>query len=103
MRHIFLTACRNESRIVDQFLEEFAATLQGIGILADSVLYVIDDLSVDGSPEQIERACPPLGIDVRVVRAPTNLGNQGAMFLGLQHLEVAPDGGCGSATRHGIA
>ena len=31
------------------------------------------------------------GIDVRVIRAPTNFGNQGAMFFGLRRLDVGPD------------
>src|SRR5689334_18954056 len=90
--YVFLTACRNEEKILPEFLDEFTAMVQKAGIAGRTRLYVVDDLSVDRSVEILERAGHAGGpIDVRVIRAPTNLGNQGAMFFGLRHLEIGPD------------
>ena len=85
---VFLTACRNEERIIAEFLAEFTQAVTDAGIAATSVLYVVDDLSTDGSREVLsrheERTDQP--IRVRMIPAATNLGNQGAMCLGLNQL-----------------
>jgi polyisoprenyl-phosphate glycosyltransferase len=89
MRYVFLTACRNESRILAEFLEEFAAVVSQTGIAADATLYVIDDLSTDDTLQKL-RDYEPDGWRLQILEAPTNFGNQGALFLGLQQVEVGP-------------
>jgi glycosyltransferase involved in cell wall biosynthesis len=86
--YIFLTACRNESLTMPAFLAEFAAMLEEAGIKEQSKLYVVDDLSTDDTVAILRGAT---GTDVNVILAPTNLGNQGAMFYGLRRLQVGPD------------
>jgi glycosyltransferase involved in cell wall biosynthesis len=89
--YVFLTACRNEEKILPDFLAEFTAMVEKAGIAAQTRLYVVDDLSVDRSVEILEDfARAGRRIEVRVIRAPTNLGNQGAMFYGLRQIEVGP-------------
>jgi len=90
--YIFLTAFRNEERILAEFLAEFCETVRKAGITGKTVLYIVDDLSNDRSVAILEEfGRSSAEIEVRVIRAPTNLGNQGAMFFGLRQLEVAPD------------
>lgn len=92
MRFVFLTACRNEAAIIDEFLREFGGMLATANIAAHSVLYVVDDLSADESAALIERRARDLvRAEVHVIRAPTNLGNQGALFFGLSRIEIDPD------------
>ena len=92
MGYVFLTACRNEEAILREFLQEFTEVVRGAGVAADMVLYVVDDLSTDRSIEILEdyRAKPD-GVRVEVIRAPTNFGNQGALFYGLSQIEVRPE------------
>lgn len=90
--YVFLTACRNEERILPEFLLEFVETLRKAGIAEKSRLYVVDDLSTDRSVAILEEfGQSDAGVDVRVIRAPTNFGNQGAMFFGLRRLEIGRD------------
>ncbi len=90
MRYVFLTACRNESRILAEFLEEFAAVVKKTGIAANTVLYVIDDLSTDDTLQKL-RDYEPTDWTLRVIEAPTNFGNQGALFFALQQIDVGAD------------
>lgn len=92
MRYVFLTACRNEERILEEFLTEFRDVVQEAGISNASTLYVIDDLSTDRSVEILERHRGKLGgVSLEVLRAPTNLGNQGALFHALAAVKVGKD------------
>lgn len=91
MKLVFLTAYRNEQRTLGAFLDEFAAVLGKSGLRERAVLYAVDDLSVDGSARVIEQKAAELGLDVRVIAAPSNFGNQGAMFYGLQRIDAGPD------------
>lgn len=92
MGYVFLTACRNEELILEEFLEEFRQTVESAGIATQSTLYVIDDLSTDGSVAVLERHRDRLaGAKLEVLRAPTNLGNQGALFYALARIPVAED------------
>src|ERR1700681_2925885 len=92
MRYVFLTACRNEERILDEFLEEFVAVVRQAGIFSNCVLYVVDDLSTDRSIEILERhQANTDGVPIRIIRAPTNLGNQGALFYALARIEASDD------------
>jgi glycosyltransferase involved in cell wall biosynthesis len=88
--YVFLTACRNEARILGEFLSEFQEMVSNAGIAGQTRLYVVDDLSTDASVDILERfGQSAASFDLRVIRVPTNLGNQGAMFFGLRKLEVA--------------
>jgi len=90
--HVFLTAFRNEERILAEFLAEFCEMVRKAGMGSKTVLYLVDDLSNDRGVAIVEDfARSGAGLDVRVIRAPTNLGNQGAMFFGLRQLRVEPD------------
>jgi glycosyltransferase involved in cell wall biosynthesis len=96
MSYVFLTACRNEEAILGEFLEEFEEAVTTAGVASSAVLYVVDDLSTDRSVEILEehratKGTRPGAVRVEVIRAPTNLGNQGALFFGLSHIEVGPD------------
>src|SRR4051794_29785605 len=56
-----------------------------------ATLYVVDDLSTDRSVEILEAyrsSAPP--VDLRIMAAPTNFGNQGALFYGLSKIEIEP-------------
>jgi len=89
VRYVFLTACRNEEKILDEFLEEFNAAVTAAGVAQQSILYVVDDFSVDGSRGVLARyAERGSGVPLRMVEAPTNLGNQGAMFYGLSRIDA---------------
>src|SRR5688572_29307648 len=89
--YVFLTACRNEEEILDAFLAEFTATVRSAGLADASVLYVVDDFSTDRSREILGRyRDSPGGVPLRLLEAPTNLGNQGAMFYGLSRIEIGP-------------
>ena len=92
MRYVFLTACRNEETILGEFLREFNEMALAAQIERQAILYVVDDLSSDRSVEILEaqRRNAAL-IPVEVIRAPTNFGNQGAMFYGLSKIEVEAD------------
>ncbi len=92
MRYVFLTACRNESAILEKFLAEFTTVVTAAGIAQQSMLHVVDDLSTDSSRDILERyRKSPGAISIHVIRAPTNFGNQGAMFFGLLNIEVGAD------------
>jgi glycosyltransferase involved in cell wall biosynthesis len=92
MRYLFLTACRNEEGILEEFVEEFTQAVQSAGVAAASTLYVVDDLSTDRSVEILEHhRVHSSGVTVEVIRAPTNFGNQGALFYGLSQIEVGED------------
>jgi glycosyltransferase involved in cell wall biosynthesis len=92
MKYVFLTACRNEAAILDEFLTEFTAITRGAGVADRCVLYVVDDLSTDRSLEVLERYASTEGsVTLRTISVPTNFGNQGAMFYGLCRLEVGAD------------
>jgi len=91
MKYVFLTACRNEELTLGEFIAEFAAMIASAGIAGRTVLYVVDDLSTDGTREVLDRhARKAEGFSLRTLLAPTNLGNQGAMFYGLGRIEVEP-------------
>lgn len=91
-RYVFLTACRNEERIIEQFLAEFGDMIQRTGLAGRATLFVVDDLSFDRTRELLARAAASTSaFRIEVLHAPTNLGNQGAMFLGLQRVDVGPD------------
>lgn len=93
MKHVFLSAFRNESAIIEEFLGEFAGMVDAAGIAGSTVLYLVDDDSTDSTCERIDRfvAAARPRFEVRVLRVPTNLGNQGAMFFGLGRIDLAPD------------
>lgn len=91
MHYVFLTACRNEQRILPQFLDEYKAVLEQAGIADRSVLCVVDDLSTDDSARLVTEGARERGLTLRLIESPTNFGNQGAMFYGLQRVEVGPD------------
>jgi glycosyltransferase involved in cell wall biosynthesis len=92
MAYLFLTACRNEEAILHEFLAEFTEVMRGAGVAADMVLYVVDDLSTDRTVEILERyRAQPGGIPLEIIRAPTNFGNQGALFHALSQIEVCSD------------
>jgi glycosyltransferase involved in cell wall biosynthesis len=91
-RYVFLTACRNEAAILDEFLSEFAQMVRAAEIGGKTVLYVVDDLSTDASPELLEaHAAVAEDYRVELIRAPTNLGNQGALFYGIGRISIEPD------------
>lgn len=92
MRYVFLTACRNEEKILAEFLTEFSEVLHGAGLAESAVLWVIDDLSTDRSRAILEDYRQrPGSIKTELIAAPTNLGNQGALFYALSHIQLAPD------------
>ena len=89
---MFLTACRNEETILGEFLREFSEMTLAAQIERKAMLYVVDDLSSDRSVEILEahrRSAAVIALEV--IRAPTNFGNQGAMFYGLSKIEVDSD------------
>jgi len=89
---IFLTACRNEERTIREFWAEFVAMARTAGLLGQTVLYIVDDFSTDGTVALLEQMhTESSGVDLRIIRAPTNLGNQGAMFHGLRRVEIEPE------------
>jgi polyisoprenyl-phosphate glycosyltransferase len=92
VRYVFLTACRNEEAILDEFLREFTEMTRTAEIERRAKLYVVDDLSSDRTIEILEthRKTAPL-TELEIIRAPTNFGNQGALFYGLSKIEVKPD------------
>jgi len=86
---IFLTACRNEERTIREFWAEFVGMAGTAGLLGRSVLYIVDDFSTDGTMALLEEMqTESSGVDLRIIRAPTNLGNQGAMFHGLRRVDI---------------
>jgi hypothetical protein len=93
MKHVFLSAFRNEAGIIEEFLAEFAPMVEAAGIADRTTLTLVDDDSTDDTCARIERFVlekkPRCRIEV--IPAPTNLGNQGAMFFGLRRIEIAPD------------
>jgi polyisoprenyl-phosphate glycosyltransferase len=92
VRYVFLTACRNEEAILGEFLREFTEMTRAAQIEHSAMLYVIDDLSSDRSVEILEahrRTAPVTALEI--IRAPTNFGNQGAMFYGLSKIQVDPN------------
>jgi glycosyltransferase involved in cell wall biosynthesis len=91
VRYLFLTACRNEETILGEFLREFSEMTLAAGLDRKARLYVVDDLSTDRSVEILEDHSRSAGIDLQVVRAPTNFGNQGALFYGLSKIDVDSD------------
>jgi hypothetical protein len=91
VKYVFLTACRNEELILEQFWDEFAAMARKAGIADRTVLYVVDDLSTDRSRDILRRISGESAIELRLLEGPTNFGNQGAMFYGLGSLDIAPD------------
>jgi polyisoprenyl-phosphate glycosyltransferase len=92
VRYVFLTACRNEETILGEFLREFSEMTLAAHIDGKSLLYVVDDLSTDRSLEILEAHRRTTAvIDVRVMRAPTNFGNQGALFYGLSKIALDPN------------
>jgi len=89
MSYAFLTACRNEEAILDEFFAEFTEMVSAAGIAGQTKLYIVDDLSTDRSREILARhARDNSAVDVRTIDVPTNFGNQGAMFYGLGLVEV---------------
>lgn len=92
MTYVFLTACRNEAGILEEFLSEFYAMVKQAGIAGNTALYVVDDFSVDRSVEILEqhRVVATDQVRLEIIRAPMNLGNQGALFYGLSRLEISP-------------
>lgn len=92
MHYYFLTAIRNESATLENFFNEFSRTLQELGIAKCSTLFIVDDYSTDESVQIIAKfKSITHEFDIKIIYAPTNLGNQGAMFWGLQHLELQKD------------
>lgn len=92
MRYLFLTACRNEERILDEFLDELRGAVASAGLADRSTLYIVDDLSTDRSREVVRAwAARNDGLSVELIEAPTNFGNQGAMFFGLCRISCSDD------------
>lgn len=92
MKYVFLTACRNEATILETFLDEFTAMVEKAEIGGRTVLYVVDDLSLDRSVEILESyRSRATGVRLEIIPAPTNLGNQGAVFYGLGRVDVSPE------------
>ncbi len=92
MRYVFLTAYRNEAAIIETFLEEFTSMVRGAGLEDRAVLFMVDDLSLDGTRNVIAAyQARRDAIPVEVIATPTNLGNQGAMYYGLTRIEIAPE------------
>jgi hypothetical protein len=52
IRYIFLTACRNEEAILDDFLREFTQVVHAAGVARDAILFVVDDYSTDRSERE---------------------------------------------------
>ncbi len=91
VRYVFLTACRNEAGILGEFLQEFTDVLRSTHIIEHSVCYVVDDLSTDQSVAVLqEYRASGGGVHLRIIPAPTNLGNQGALYFGLSQITVRP-------------
>jgi glycosyltransferase involved in cell wall biosynthesis len=91
MAYVFLTACRNEQAILPEFLREFTEVVREAGVGSNTVLYVVDDLSTDRSVQVMEEYQRTVGsLPLRILMAPTNLGNQGALFYGLSQIDVGP-------------
>jgi hypothetical protein len=91
-RFAILTAIRNEERILGTFLDELRGVVERTGLSGRTTLWVVDDLSFDGSRELLlayGRTHPAFAIEL--VSPPTNLGNQGAMAFGLQRVQVGLD------------
>jgi polyisoprenyl-phosphate glycosyltransferase len=86
--YIFLTACRNEALTMPAFLTEYAEMIEASGLRSQSRLIVVDDLSTDDTATILRQA---RNIDLSVISAPTNFGNQGALFYGLRQLQIQPD------------
>lgn len=88
MKYIFLSAFRNESLVLQDFLHEFVEMTRQAGITDRAVLHLVDDFSTDDSRAVVERfrstenAC-----EINIISVPTNLGNQGAMFYGLSQAD----------------
>ena len=92
MRYLFLTAYRNEVQIIETFLSEFSAMLREARIDGQAALYLVDDLSLDGTRDAILKFRSAIGSPpISIISTPTNLGNQGAMYYGLRRLPVAAD------------
>ena len=72
MHYVFLTACRNEQRILPQFLDEYKAVLEQAGIADRSVLCVVDDLSTDDSARLVTEGARERGLTLRLIASPTN-------------------------------
>jgi len=88
---VFLTACRNEARILPEFFEEFQQMIRRAALAGRTRLYVVDDLSTDRSVELLEEfQRSAIDIEVHIIRVPTNLGNQGALFFGLVQVQLEP-------------
>jgi polyisoprenyl-phosphate glycosyltransferase len=92
MKYVFLTACRNEELTLDEFFTDFSVMVASAGIAGRTVLYVVDDLSTDRTREMLHRHGDATdGFSLRTIHAPTNFGNQGAMFYGLGRLDIDDD------------
>lgn len=91
MKYIFLSAFRNESLVLEKFLEEFVEMTRRAGISEQAVLYLVDDLSTDDSRAIIE-SFRPKGhpCEINILSVPTNLGNQGAMHYGICRVDCGP-------------
>ena len=75
-----------------EFLQEFTSVVRKAGVAADTILYVVDDLSTDDSVRILEEyGAQPDSAALEVIRMPTNFGNQGALFYGLNRLNVDAD------------
>jgi polyisoprenyl-phosphate glycosyltransferase len=58
-----------------------------MGFRGQTTLTVVDDLSVDNTVELIRSLSPNYpDISIEIIQCPTNFGNQGAIFYGLQRL-----------------
>jgi glycosyltransferase involved in cell wall biosynthesis len=88
MHYYFLTAIRNEAKTLDSFITEFSEIIIKLKIQNISTLVVVDDYSTDDSLNKLKGFKNNISFELRLISVPTNLGNQGAMFFGLQHLDL---------------
>lgn len=88
MKYLFLSAFRNESLVLQDFLHEFVEMTRQAGITDRAVLHLVDDFSTDDSRAVVERfRSTESACEINLISVPTNLGNQGAMFYGLSQVD----------------
>ena len=75
-----LVAVRNEAGLVGRFLDEVLQVFRDAGLLGRVRVVVVDDASVDGTPEAIRAWTDRRpGLEVETLRLESNRGNQSAM------------------------
>jgi len=86
-----LTASRNDSNLLESFLNELLEVLEKASITKNTVLYFVDDLSVDQTQEILKKWIDTNQLKIVLIPLDTNLGNQGAMAYGLKQVKLPED------------